>query len=59
MDKLVVRPVVVQPTQETSVTHPITATGPYRRKCHKCEREHDSNLPPGLGVSFCSHVCAE
>lgn len=45
--------------QETGPSHPITATGPYRRKCHKCEREHDSNLPPGLGVSFCSHVCAE
>jgi hypothetical protein len=43
---------------ETSVSHPITATGPFRRKCHACEREHDSNLPPGIGASFCSHECA-
>lgn len=47
------------PTLETAVAHPITATGPFRRKCHKCERDHDSSLPPGVGVSFCSHRCAD
>lgn len=38
---------------------PITASGPFLRKCHKCGREHNSNLPPGIGVSFCSHDCAD
>jgi len=31
----------------------------FKRKCARCEEEFQCELPPGVGVVYCSHACAD
>ena len=42
-----------------SVETSVAPSGIFKRKCARCGNEHASGLAPGVGVSYCSHGCAD